>query len=501
MDGRSPESGRRRRDIVSEPRDARRHPPRLRETRSPQVGLAERNPTAPAQPARVAFDVELRLVDPTYNSASAAPGPLRPRARSTRSTSLSETPDFNAISLTALRRRRGTKWTRYPPDVLPAWVADMDFDMAEPIRAGLAGMMKANDLGYAPKLPASGLPEAFAAFAARRFPGWEVVPERMVAIADIVQGIPPRDRGVHPGRGDGICTLTPVYPPFLQAVAETGRRLDHCTMVRGEGRYEIDFDALRAAIDERTRLLLLCTPHNPLGRVFDREELEALAELASERDLVVVAGRDPRRHRLPRPSARPLRVPRPRGRGAHRNDDERDQVIQHRGSSLLRGGDLRLGPARGTVQRLGRSGSGGAVSSLRDGGDPHRVGRVRRMARGAPRAPRGQPRLPPRLRRGAASRDPDGAPRRDLPRLARLPGSSGSSPTPTSGSSTGRGSDSTTVGTSATAGKDTSASTSPPRGPSSPRCSNEWRRRSSEALRHGGFRWRRDLHHRYQRTT
>ena len=199
-----------------------------------------------------------------------------------------ETPDFNAISLTALRRRRGTKWTRYPPDVLPAWVADMDFDMAEPIRAGLARMMEANDLGYAPKLPASGLPEAFAAFAARRFPGWEVAPERMVAIADIVQGIHLAiEAFTRPG--DGVCTLTPVYPPFLQAVAETGRRLDHCTMVRGEGRYEIDFDALRATIDGRTRILLLCTPHNPLGRVFERDELEALAELAIERDLVVVA--------------------------------------------------------------------------------------------------------------------------------------------------------------------------------------------------------------------
>ena len=201
---------------------------------------------------------------------------------------MSETPDFNAISLEALRRRRGTKWTRYPPDVLPAWVADMDFDMAEPIRASLARIMEANDLGYAPKLPASGLPEAFAAFAARRFPGWEVVPERMVAIADIVQGIHLAiEAFTRPG--DGVCTLTPVYPPFLQAVAETGRRLDHSTMVRGQGRYEIDFDALRAAIDGRTRLLLLCTPHNPLGRVFDRDELESLARIAIERDLVVVA--------------------------------------------------------------------------------------------------------------------------------------------------------------------------------------------------------------------
>ena len=201
---------------------------------------------------------------------------------------MSETPDFNAISLEALRRRRGTKWTRYPPDVLPAWVADMDFDMVEPVRAGLARLMEANDLGYAPKLPASGLPEAFAAFAARRFPGWEVAPERMVAIADIVQGIHLAIEAFTRS-GDGVCTLTPVYPPFLQAVAETGRRLDRCTMVRGQGRYEIDFDALRAAIDERTRLLLLCTPHNPLGRVFEREELEALARIAIERDLVVVA--------------------------------------------------------------------------------------------------------------------------------------------------------------------------------------------------------------------
>ena len=200
-------------------------------------------------------------------------------------TTLSE---FDAISLEALRRRRGVKWNRYPPDVLPAWVADMDFDTPEPIRTGLARMMEANDLGYSPKLPASGLPEAFAAFAARRFPDWKVAPERMIAIADIVQGIYLAIEA-YTRPGDGVCTLTPVYPPFLQAVAETGRRLDHCTMVRDGHRYEIDFDALRAAIDERTRLLLLCTPHNPLGRVFERGELEQVASIAIERDLVVVA--------------------------------------------------------------------------------------------------------------------------------------------------------------------------------------------------------------------
>ena len=201
---------------------------------------------------------------------------------------MSNAPDFNAITLEGLRRRRGTKWNRYPADVLPAWVADMDFDTAPPIRAGLDRIMDDQDLGYAPKLPDSGLPEAFAAFAARRFPGWEVAPERMTAIADIVQGIHLAIEA-YTRPGDGICTLTPVYPPFLQAVAATGRRLDHCTMARGNGRYEIDFDALEAAIDERTRLLLLCTPHNPLGRVFERGELEHLARIAVERDLVVIA--------------------------------------------------------------------------------------------------------------------------------------------------------------------------------------------------------------------
>lgn len=201
---------------------------------------------------------------------------------------MSKTPDFNAISLQALRRRRGYKWTRYPPDVLPAWVADMDFDMAGPIRDGLARMMDANDLGYPAKPPAGGLGEAFAGFAARRFPGWSVATERMIAIADVVQGIHLAIEA-YTRPGDGVCTLTPVYPPFLQAAAQTGRRLDSCTMVRDGDRYEIDFDALRAAVDERTRLLLLCTPHNPLGRVFEREELEALAALAIERDLVVVA--------------------------------------------------------------------------------------------------------------------------------------------------------------------------------------------------------------------
>ena len=246
---------------------------------------------------------------------------------------MSTAPDFNAITVESLRRRRGTKWNRYPSDVLPAWVADMDFAPAEPIRAGLERMMVTGDLGYSPKLPASGLPEAFAAWAARHFPGWTVAPDRIIAIADIVQGIHLAIEA-YTRPGDGICTLTPVYPPFLQAVAETGRRLDDCTMMLGDGRYEIDFDGLRAAIDGRTRLLLLCTPHNPLGRVFERAELDELARIRARARPRRDRRRDPRRHRLRRMPAHSVRVTRSRGGGTNGDHDERDQVVQHCGTSL-----------------------------------------------------------------------------------------------------------------------------------------------------------------------
>jgi cystathionine beta-lyase len=86
-----------------------------------------------------------------------------------------------------------------------------------------------------------------------------------------------------------VVLQTPIYPPFLAAVDKSGRRVVESSLVRGADRYEIDFDHLRAQIEPDTRLFLLCNPHNPTGRVFDREELLALGELAIEHDLIVVA--------------------------------------------------------------------------------------------------------------------------------------------------------------------------------------------------------------------
>ncbi len=195
--------------------------------------------------------------------------------------------DFDSPSADQLHRRRGAKWARYPDDVLAAWVADMDFPLAPEITARLAEMVSTGDLGY-PFVPVPAqLVEVFVERMARRF-GLLVTPERVVPLVTVVQGL---DLCVmlHSEPGDGVVVQTPIYPPFLSAVERTGRRLLASPLVRGPRHWEIDFDHLESLIDARTRMLMLCNPHNPTGRVFDRSELERLAALAIEHDLVVVA--------------------------------------------------------------------------------------------------------------------------------------------------------------------------------------------------------------------
>lgn len=196
-------------------------------------------------------------------------------------------PDLERLDLARLRRRKGEKWQLYPPDVLPAWVAEMDFPLAAPIRRVLEDALDADDLGYPVNPRPQDLPTVFAARMAERF-GWRVDPQRVAVLTDVVQGIyVALDRFT--ARGEGVVVQTPVYPPFLRAVSDLGRRLVENPLVEGPARFEIDLDGLRAAADPDTRVLLLCHPQNPTGRVFGRDELEALAELALRHDWVVVS--------------------------------------------------------------------------------------------------------------------------------------------------------------------------------------------------------------------
>lgn len=194
---------------------------------------------------------------------------------------------FDSLDLTTLRARRGEKWALYPDDVLPAWVADMDFPVAEPIRRVLAQMLEVTDLGYPVNPSPRGLPSVFAEWVAKRF-HWTVDPERVEVISDVVQGL---YIGLHvySEPGEGAVIQTPIYPPFLTAVAETRRWPVFNTLVPHAGGYEIDFDALRGSVGPATRILMFCNPHNPCGRVFTRAELEQLAALAIEHDLVVLS--------------------------------------------------------------------------------------------------------------------------------------------------------------------------------------------------------------------
>jgi cystathionine beta-lyase len=195
--------------------------------------------------------------------------------------------DLDALAVERLRARTGEKWRVYPDDVLALWVADMDYPVAEPIRRRLHRAVELSDLGYPMHPRPTGLPELFAERAERRL-HWKVDPKRVELLTDVVQGMYVAIEAWSE-RGQGAVVQTPIYPPFLGAVRNTGRALVENRLVQGPAGYEIDFDRLSAGLSRDTRLLLLCNPHNPTGRVFQRDELERLAEIALAHDLVVVA--------------------------------------------------------------------------------------------------------------------------------------------------------------------------------------------------------------------
>ncbi|MCP5056095.1 MAG: putative C-S lyase [bacterium] len=194
---------------------------------------------------------------------------------------------FDAVSSAELHRSSRIKWTLYGPDVLPAWVADMDFPVAPAIQQAVRALLDRNDLGYHAVPLSPQLREAFVSRMAERF-SWQVDPRNVSPLVNVVQGL---DASIlmHTKRGQGVVVQTPIYPPFLGAVEHSGRRLVENPLVRGETRFEIDFDRLEADIDDDTRLFMLCNPHNPTGRAFERSELLQLGEIALRHDLIVVS--------------------------------------------------------------------------------------------------------------------------------------------------------------------------------------------------------------------
>jgi cysteine-S-conjugate beta-lyase len=182
--------------------------------------------------------------------------------------------------------RRGTgsfKWELYPPDVLPLWVADMDFASPPPVVEALAAHAAHGIFGYS-RVSESFI-EAVQLHLARGH-GWSVDPEWLVWLPGLVPGLNLACRAFA-GEGDEVMTLTPVYPPFLEGPPAQGRRL-LTVPCRFEGdRWRLPVEAMEAAVTPRTRVLLFCHPHNPLGRIWRREEVAEVVEFCRRHDLVL----------------------------------------------------------------------------------------------------------------------------------------------------------------------------------------------------------------------
>lgn len=187
----------------------------------------------------------------------------------------------------SLRSRAGTdslKWLKYAGrDVVPMWVADMDFHAAPEIVAAIEKRARDGIYGYA--RPTSGLVEAVMEYFARQL-RWPIQAEWIVWLPGLVPGLNLAARAVG-SPGDAVLIPTPVYPPFLSAPALAGRAQHNVSLRLAGTRFEFDWEAMERAITPNTRLLLLCHPHNPVGRVWSRAELEQLAEFCARHNLVI----------------------------------------------------------------------------------------------------------------------------------------------------------------------------------------------------------------------
>ena len=197
-----------------------------------------------------------------------------------------------AFSFDQVVPRRGTgsvKWDLYPADVLPMWVADMDFASPEPVLQALQTRVAHGFFGY--PAHAHQLAEVICERMARLY-NWLVTPEQISFLPSLVSGINLVCRAVG-APGDSVLTLTPAYPPFLSAPGLQQRQCDMVALtpvVQGQTlSYTLDWDALEAAFHERTRLFLLSSPQNPVGAVYDPATLHRMAELCLRHQTVICA--------------------------------------------------------------------------------------------------------------------------------------------------------------------------------------------------------------------
>src|SRR5437764_7461639 len=199
--------------------------------------------------------------------------------------------NFENLDLPWLRRKENIKWRRAEHDVLPAWMADMDFPVAEPISEALSQTVRRGDLGY----PAwsnwvgpSPLAEPFARRMAELY-GWQPRPEWVRNFSDLIQAI---QVVLHltTRPGDAVALHAPNYPPILKSITMMGRRVIPSLMEWSGDDWGFDPGRLEQDVAKAgCRTLIVVNPHNPTGHVFTPAELHALAGVAVRNDMLVIA--------------------------------------------------------------------------------------------------------------------------------------------------------------------------------------------------------------------
>ncbi|MFZ1286709.1 MAG: aminotransferase class I/II-fold pyridoxal phosphate-dependent enzyme [Candidatus Phosphoribacter sp.] len=207
--------------------------------------------------------------------------------------------DLHIRTPESLRARRSLKWTAFPPDVLPMWVAEMDFPVCRAVTAALERAVAAESFGYPSPVVAKEVAEATASWLAGRH-GWAASTGasgshgssgstlEVHIVSDVMHGV---DLGIRhfSGPDDPVVIPAPVYRPFFDVVRSTGRPQLTLPMAWDSERWTFDLEAIDAALAAGGRTVLICSPQNPLGRVFDRAELAGLSAVVEHHGARVIS--------------------------------------------------------------------------------------------------------------------------------------------------------------------------------------------------------------------
>ncbi|BBU21791.1 MalY/PatB family protein [Mycobacterium xenopi] len=193
---------------------------------------------------------------------------------------------FDALTEERLRQRKTIKWNYFEPDVLPLWIAEMDFPTAPVVVDAARACVANEEFGYPPV--DDELPQATADWCRRRY-GWDVQADWVRVVPDVLKGMEAVVNFLTRPESPVVLPV-PAYMPFFDVLRVTGRQRAEIPMLQDvSGRYVMDLDALDAAFASGAGSLILCNPNNPLGTAFTAEELRAIVEIAARHGARVIA--------------------------------------------------------------------------------------------------------------------------------------------------------------------------------------------------------------------